>query len=374
MAREHALVIGGTGPTGPFVVEGLAARGYDVTILHGGQHEVEFACPGVQHIHEDPHFLEPLQRGVGGRTFDLVVAQYGRLRIIADFFKGKTARLIALGGATGIFAGESDPRWGRAGRPAQFLDTSMIYVNSPEDNKLGFRMVESLNVLFGAHAAGGYSATYVGFPLGYGPRQPGPQEWAVVRRVLDRRRVMVIADGGIKLESRVHSENAAHAVLLAVDNPEIAAGKRYSVADEYVLSMRQRIEYVTSYLDHAIELVDMPYELAWPAHPLWRHERGHRLCQSTLIRAELGYREQVSTESAMARTVDWLLANRPERGGEAERQIGDPFDYTREDELIAAWGAARTSMGEVKAPAGQIVHQYRHPKQPGEQWAAPTVR
>ncbi len=41
----------------------------------------------------------------------------------------------------------------------------------------------------------------------------------------------------------------------------------------------------------------------------------------------------------MAATVDWLLANRPAPGGELERQIGDPFDYEREDELVARRGA-----------------------------------
>ena len=47
-----ALVIGGTGPSGPYIVNGLLDRGYEVTILHGGQHEVEFAQP-VEHIHTE---------------------------------------------------------------------------------------------------------------------------------------------------------------------------------------------------------------------------------------------------------------------------------------------------------------------------------
>ena len=36
----RALVIGGTGPTGHFVVNGLIARGFEVSILHTGNHEV----------------------------------------------------------------------------------------------------------------------------------------------------------------------------------------------------------------------------------------------------------------------------------------------------------------------------------------------
>ena len=31
-----ALVVGGTGPTGPIIVQGLLDRGYEVTIYHRG--------------------------------------------------------------------------------------------------------------------------------------------------------------------------------------------------------------------------------------------------------------------------------------------------------------------------------------------------
>ncbi len=67
-----ALVIGGTGPSGPFIVEGLLKRGYEVTILHRGTHEVDFSSP-VEHLHGDPHFVETLEETMGSRTFDLVI-------------------------------------------------------------------------------------------------------------------------------------------------------------------------------------------------------------------------------------------------------------------------------------------------------------
>jgi nucleoside-diphosphate-sugar epimerase len=369
-AKEKALVIGGTGPTGPWIVEGLAERGYDVTILHGGQHEVEFAVP-VKHIHEDPHFVEGLERGIGEDTYDLVVAGYGRLRIISDFMKGRTGRLIALGSATGLYARPSDPRWGIGGRPAFLPDTTTIFENAPDENKIAFRVVEAMQQLLEHHAAGSYSATYVGWPLNYGPRQPGPQDWITIRRILDGRRRIVIADGGVKMESRVYTENAAAAVLLVVDNPEVSAGKRYSVTDENTYTMRQRVEMVAQCMGAELELFDMPYDVAWPAHPLWRREQGHRLCQSGLIRAELGYRDAVSTTDAIQRTVKWLLENPLERGGEAETQIGDPFDYEAEDALIARWEASREALGAIDSPlVGGQPHQYRHPKKLGEAWSA----
>lgn len=371
MAKPRALVIGGTGPTGPFVVEGLAERGFDVTILHGGQHEYEFAVPGIRHIHEDPHFAETLQRGLGDSTWELVVAQYGRLRIIAETLRGRAGRVVAIGGATGIFAGDDDERWGRIGKPSLFPDETALFVRDggPDGrNKLGLRMVQAMETLFEHHPG----ATYVGYPLAYGPRNPGPYDWTVIRRILDGRRRIVIADGAGKLESRVFTENAAAAVLLVIDNPKPAAGKRYSVTDAYAFTMRRRIEFIAQHLGVELELVDMPYELAWPCHPLWRHTREHRLAQSALIRSELGYRDPVACDEALARTVDWLVANPPEPGGELERQIGDPFAYALEDELIERWRRARAGIGVVRSPLPEQGHQYRHPKSPGEAWGSAT--
>ena len=110
-----ALVIGGTGPSGPHTVNGLIERGYDVTILHGGQHEVEFV-QDVEHIHTDPHFAETLEPALAGRTFDLALATYGRMRIIANLLKGRTGRFIGVGGPA-VYAPRDDPRWGPLGQP-----------------------------------------------------------------------------------------------------------------------------------------------------------------------------------------------------------------------------------------------------------------
>lgn len=368
---ERALVIGGTGPTGPAVVHGLAERGYQVTVLHTGQHEVEFGLPSVEHIHEDPHFTETLQRGLDGRTFDLTVAQYGRLRVVSDVLAGRTGRLVAIGGATGIYGGDDDQRWGGMGRPALFPETTAIYRDNagPDGSqKIGLRMVQAMDTLFTHHARGDYAATYVMYPVNYGPRNPGPYDWAIVRRVLDGRRRVIIADGGVKLESRVFSANAAAAVLLVVDQPDRAAGKKYTVADRYAYTMRQRIEFIARCLGTELELVDMPYELAWPCHPYWRRSRDHKLCLSTLIREELGYRELTEPDQGFAETISWLTANRPEPGGEAERQVGDPFDYASEDELMDRWLAARKDFGDVEPRLPAAGHQYRHPKAPGEAW------
>ena len=49
---------------------------------------------------------------------------------------------------------------------------------------------------------------------------------------------------------------------------------------------------------------------------------------------------------------------------EVEAQLGDPFDYAREDALIAAWQQACPC--PVDYPLAQPRHIYRHPTTPGE--------
>ena len=76
----RALVIGGTGPTGHFIVNGLRARGYAVTIFHSGRHELAEIPADVEHLHGDPFAPGALEAALGARSFDVCIATYGRLR------------------------------------------------------------------------------------------------------------------------------------------------------------------------------------------------------------------------------------------------------------------------------------------------------
>jgi nucleoside-diphosphate-sugar epimerase len=63
-----ALVIGGTGPTGPHIVAGLEARGFAVTILHTGRHELA-ELDHLPHLHGDVRSTEGLTEALGATTW-----------------------------------------------------------------------------------------------------------------------------------------------------------------------------------------------------------------------------------------------------------------------------------------------------------------
>lgn len=96
-AIRRALVVGGTGPSGPHIVKGLIGRGFRGTLFHRGTHESDEMPEWVEHIHGDPHFSETIQSALGQRDLDLVVAIYGRTRLLARHFKNRVERFIAIG-------------------------------------------------------------------------------------------------------------------------------------------------------------------------------------------------------------------------------------------------------------------------------------
>ena len=112
----------------------------------------------------------------------------------------------------------------------------------------------------------------------------------------------------------------------------------------------------------------MPYEIALPARPytteLTTH---HRLMDISKIQRELDYRDVRPTVEALGLTVDWLLENRPEPGGELEQRLQDPFNYPGEDKILIEWRACLERMAQVPFEiATERPHPYAHPKNPGE--------
>ena len=341
-ASRCALVIGGTGPTGPFVVNGLHARGFTTTILHTGRHEVPEIPSDVEHVHVSPHDADAFAAAIGSRTFDVTVAMYGRLRAIAEIMVGKTGQFISIGGAP-AYRGFMDPDlWDPPGLPVPTREDAPRSDESVDGKS--YRVARTEDIVFDYHP----HATHYRYPMVYGPRQPAPREWSIVRRVLDRRPHIVVADGGSTLLSYGYVENLAHAVLLAVDHPA-AAGQRFNAADDECLTISQVIEIVAAELDHEIEIVSMPWDIAVPARPLIQQPRPtHRVLDTSSLRQRLGYRDVVPARLAIARTARWLAEHRPEQGGTEEKVLEDPFDYDGEDQLVAAWKSALSALPSVE--------------------------
>ena len=356
-----ALVVGGTGPTGPFIVEGLLKRGYHVTILHRGTHEVEFSTP-VEHLHGDPHFVETLEEILGVRTFDLTIATYGRLRLVAQVMKGRTPRFIAIG--AGAYRALVKPSTGSVGIPVPIPEDAPLNLD-PELDKFTYLIAISEQEVMKIHKDSYYNATMFRYPHIYGPRQGGPLEWSIIRRILDGRKYLIIPDSGLSLQSHGYAENMAYAVLMAVDKPEESRGEIYNVRDDKLITVRERIEIISRVMNHNWEYIDMPGKMAIPSWP-YAYQLYHRVVDITKIKKQLGYRDLVPVEEGIRRTVNWLLSNPPEPGGHTEQNLRDPFDYNAEDRFIEEFRKANARIAEIPFSLGPSYHPMPHPKDPGQ--------
>jgi nucleoside-diphosphate-sugar epimerase len=362
----RALVIGGSGATGIHVVDGLAERGYEVTILHRGVHE-EPALAGFRHIHADPHFVAELEGALAGESFDVVIAMYGRLEIIAGVFAGRCERFVGVGG-TPVYAGMLAPD---SVRPAGVL------INAAESSPLAdpttianertahfaSRLRSAENAVMNGHAEGRFWATHVRYPLIYGRHSLRPMEWSVVKRVLDGRRHLLLPSGGLPITSRCAARNAAHCLLLALETPA-AGGEVFNCADEDQFSLAQWAEMVAWTLGAELQSVDVPQPLHWVvAHMLLAGgtTSKHALLDIGKARSILGYRDVVRAHDALADTAT-LLA---EAGLSAEQtnEVLDPFDYELEDRVIARLASVADEF-DAEHPY-EPVHIYAHPKSPG---------
>ncbi len=355
---QTALVIGGSGPTGPFIVEGLRARGYKVSVLSRGVHSYPFP-DDVERIVGDPHFIEPLEEALRGRTFDLVIATYGRLKVTSKLLAGRTGHFIAVGGCA-AYRGFSDPTdLFPTGNLAPVHESGPLSV--PGDHQFGVKIMEAEQALFDQHP----NATLLRYPYVYGPRQIAPREWSIVRRVLDGRRIIVVLNGGMTLLSHHYSENAAHALMLAVDKREAAAGKSYNCADDEQLDQRQLIQIAAKALDVELETISVP-DVEAIQGALIQYQPYHYLADTSMIKADLGYRDVVPAVEAITRTVRWYRDNPLEYGGEYEQRRRDVFDYEGEDRLIEAYRAYEQAVSAVKLRARHenfAFHPYAHPKE-----------
>ncbi len=345
---------------------GLEARGFEVTILHTGAHEVDEVAH-LPHIHADVRSTEALTGALAGRTFDLSVVTYGRLRSLAEVLAGRTDQFVSIGGVPAyrgwfdatVFTPEGLPVPAREDAPTSTED---------EDGK-SYRIARTEQIVMELHP----TAAHLRYPYMYGPRQLVVREWCVVRRILDGRRRIVVADGGLTLHSFAYVENAAHAVLCAVDHPDQAAGQIFNVADEETLSIAQVIELCAAELGVELEQVSMPTPVAVPARPmLMAQSPTHRVLDVEKLRTLVGYHDLVPPRDAVRRTARWLVEHPLAPSGPEEMVLEDPFDYVAEDALIDSWIAA---LAQVRQPNYERPPGYGlHYGGPGSSYVRPDTR
>jgi nucleoside-diphosphate-sugar epimerase len=369
----NVLFVGGSGPTGPLIVNGLLAQGHEVTVLNSGRHSASFAGD-VEHLIADPNFFQQVDDATRGRSFGIAVAQYGRLRHVATALIGRVEHLIGVGGM--FYPHWIDPA--AATRPtseggAAQREWTLSYLDEgrpmPESVPLmpvgnfGARVVEADTTVQWLHQHGAFATTMLRYPRVYGPRQPGAVEWSVVRRILDGRSHIILPEGGFLLQSVLYAENAARIVLAAIGNRAASAGQIFNCADPEPLTQRKWVRLIAEAMGREIEIASAPSAMAVPSWPYARFPVtvGHHVLDTRKLE-RLGV-NLVTVGYGIRKTVDWILEDVQARGHATEAQLRDPFRYDLEDKLLAALDRMQRDVAGLGFPDLDMAHAYAHPSQ-----------
>lgn len=361
-----ALVVGGTGPTGPHVLSGLLERGYEPVVFHRGVHEPP-GLPDVRHIHGDPHFVETIREALGNEEFDVVLCMYGRLRHLATVLRSRCRQLVAVGGVP-VYRNFLDPgRFRPHGMPVPAREDSPLAEAEEGAPQFSVLIREAERHLFRLASDGAYHASVLRYPTIYGPRSVIPTEWSVIKRIQDARPFMILADDGLGLHCRAAAANAAHALLCLVDHPETTDGEAYNVADDDQLTWRQWVGLIADRMQGWIEVASLPRSLAEPTLVElvgMPDVAAHTLLDTAKIRRDAGYQQVVPARAALQETVDHLLAHPVDRA--AHPAYRDQFDYDAEDRLVSVYATALEDVVRSAArPIPDFMHPLPHPKEPG---------
>ncbi len=327
---KKALVVGGTGPTGIPLVNNLLEAGYEVSVFHSGAHPAEFAGV-VQKIYGNARDADDIKVKLGDAQWDVSVCMYGRLKALAAHLTGKTGRLVGITGQP-VYKGAMPPTPdGRIPLPVP------EYAERQYDaaNYTG-KVAAGEDQLFAQHGNGDFEVTIVRYPGVFGPRAPLNHEWAVVRRILDKRAFMLMPHDGMAYFQRGYVDNLARLVFLASTRPE-AAGEAFNAGDERVLSARNVAEIICAELNATMELVGVPAQFCRGFYPL--AEKSNQILDMSKARNLLGYRDVVDVEVATRLTARDLADNPPAAENLYPAGPGT-FDYPREEAIYAAWQRA----------------------------------
>jgi nucleoside-diphosphate-sugar epimerase len=162
----------------------------------------------------------------------------------------------------------------------------------------------------------------------YGPGDRQHRFFPYLKRMVDRRPMIVMGHEADWRSTWGYVENVAEAVVLAIEHDE-AAGRTYNVADEPAYTMRDWVDRIGAATGWTGQIVSVPGESFISGSYNWQQD----VCtDTTRIRTELDFTEPVSVDVALDRTIAWERQHPPEI---------DPaqFDYAAEDRLAAGESA-----------------------------------
>jgi len=326
------VVLGGTGFIGSHVVRQLAEREHQVTIVHRGESEIDLPA-GVHHVHIPFADLSEERVGMGVQGVDVV------LDMVPCLDKGGHGVLHfreTADRAVVITSGDVYRAFGRLWRsepgppdPVPLTEGSPLRSRPAADAGGADFPYDNVDVEQAVSVDERLPVTILRLPATHGPGDPQHRLFRYVRRMDDRRPFIVLEERHARWRwAHGYVENVAAAITLAVENGN-ASGRIYNIAERTTYTEADWVRRIGESVGWVGEVVAVP-ERVLPERLRQPFDFAQQYnVDSTRIRRELGYREPVSEDEALRRTIEWERRNPPDRVDDA--------DYEAEDEAFEAY-------------------------------------
>jgi len=339
LRQLRVILVGGTGFLGLHVAARLLQMGHRVVVYHRGEHEPTLPF-GIEHVHS-PQAARPVTRfppELTSLACDVVVAMHvmaeADARAVANAFRGIARRAVfvssadvyrAYGVVRGTEPGPPDPTPLSEESPLRERLYPYRDRSRPQDPAYDYEKILAEHEIC-RHAD--LLVTILRLPAVYGPPDEQRRFFPFLHRMEDGRRAILLEKGMAAWRwTHGYVENVAHAIALAVDS-EKAAGRIYNVGERVTPALEERVRGLAREAGWNGRVVALPAEKC-PAHlRLPGNFDQHMELDSHRIRQELGYRDLVSEEEALRRTIAWERANPPVQIDPAQ------FDYAAEDRAL----------------------------------------
>ncbi len=326
------LVIGGTNFIGPYAVRRLVGAGHEVAVFHRGRTEAELP-ESVGHILGDRRRIEDHADNLRSLdpevVLDMVPMNESDARGAVEVFRGVARRIVAIS-SEDVYRAYDVVRGLTPGPP----DPAPLSEDAPLRERLypyereGIEEYEKIlveQVVMGDRDTAG---TVLRLPAVYGPGDYQHRLFDYVKRMDDGRPAILLGEGMANWRwTHGYVEDVASAIALAVTD-ERAADRVYNVGEAEPLPWAEWVREIGLAAGWDGKVVAVP-EDRLPEHLDWGlNTEQHWFVDTSRIRHELGYAEEVPRQDALQRTVAWERTHPPEKLDPAS------FDYAAEDAAL----------------------------------------
>ncbi len=330
-------MLGGTGFIGPAVVARLLEAGHNVTLFHRGEHELP-ELEAIPHIHGDrahlTDFGSQLRNLAPDVVLDMAPMSGADAQTAMSALRGIAGRIVAIS-SVDVYRAYGRMHGSEPGPPELMPlreDSPLREKLYPYRGQMGpkFDDYDKIPVEHAVLGDRDLPGTILRLPAVNGERDNQRRLRAEVERMDAGRAAIILPMLASNWRwSRAYVGNVADAIVLAVTDDR-AADRIYNVAEPETLTQEAWTRAVADAIGWHGAIVAVPDELLPDHLKLPIDFRQDMVVDSSRIRSELGFRERISPEEGIRRTVEWERAQ-PQRAAEKREA-----EHAAEDRVLAS--------------------------------------